>query len=191
MTSPKTRPRPALLLDRDGVINQDSGYVHTIEAFEFLPGIFELVRHATQSGYPVVIVTNQSGIGQGLYDEAAFQQLTRWMAERFRETGGEIAGVYHCPTHPERGLGAYRRESIDRKPNPGLFLRARDELGLDLGRSVLVGDRRTDLQAGRRAGVGICLLYAPAGETCPEANAVIADLRDAERYLPAIGEAGG
>lgn len=177
---------PALILDRDGVINHDHGYVHTVEAFEFLPGIFELVRHATASGYRTVVITNQSGIGQGLYDEATFQRLSDWMKARFRETGGEIAAVYHCPCHPERGLGAYRCDSPDRKPNPGLFFRARDELGLALEQSVLVGDRATDLQAGERAGVGTRLLYAPAGEPapCPEAHAVIRELREAEAWLP-------
>jgi D-glycero-D-manno-heptose 1,7-bisphosphate phosphatase len=148
------RRQPALFLDRDGVINVEKNYVHRIEDFEFVPGIFELCAVATELGLCPVVVTNQAGIGRGYYTEADFQALTTWMLERFRERGIEIGAVYHCPYHPTAGVGEYRRESFDRKPNPGMFLRARDELGLDMAGSILVGDKASDIEAGRAAGVG-------------------------------------
>lgn len=152
MTPP---PRPkALFLDRDGVINVDRNYVHRIEDFEFLPGIFELCAAAAQRGYLLVVVTNQAGIGRGYYTEADFEQVTAWMEGVFRQRGIDIARVYHCPYHPTAGVGEYRRESFDRKPNPGMLLKARDELGLDLAGSVLLGDKDSDIEAGRAAGVG-------------------------------------
>jgi len=158
MTPP--RARKALFLDRDGVINVDRHHVHRIEDFEFLPGIFELCAAAVERGYLLVVVTNQAGIGRGYYTEADFQRLTAWMLEVFRQRGIEIARVYHCPYHPTAGIGEYRRESFDRKPNPGMLLKARDELNLDLAASVLIGDKDSDIEAGRTAGVGLLVRLA-------------------------------
>jgi D-glycero-D-manno-heptose 1,7-bisphosphate phosphatase len=144
----------ALFLDRDGVINVDRNYVHRIEDFEFMPGIFELCADAGALGFEIVVVTNQAGIGRGYYSEAEFLRLTGWMVGEFAARGVTIARVYHCPYHPTAGVGEYRRDSWDRKPNPGMLLRARDDLVLDLGRSALVGDKDSDIAAGRAASVG-------------------------------------
>jgi D-glycero-D-manno-heptose 1,7-bisphosphate phosphatase len=145
---------PALFLDRDGVINVDHAYVHRRDDFEFLPGIFELVRAARGLGHRVVVVTNQAGIGRGLYTEAQFAELTAWMLGVFAEQGAPVDRVYHCPSHPTAGIGVYRVDSPLRKPHPGMLLLARDELGLDLNASTFVGDKLTDMQAGLAAGVG-------------------------------------
>lgn len=152
--------RRALFLDRDGVINVEKNYVHRIEDFEFIPGIFELCACARDLGFVLVVVTNQAGIARGFYSEADFERLTKWMLGEFRERGIEIARVYHCPYHPTAGIGDYRQESFDRKPQPGMFLKARDELGLDLAGSVLVGDKDSDIEAGRAAGVGTLIKLA-------------------------------
>ena len=144
----------ALFLDRDGVINVDKKYVWRIEDFEFVPGIFELCRAAQDVGLTPVVVTNQAGIGRGYYTERDFQTLTAWMLGEFRARGVGIGRVYHCPYHPTEGIGEYRRESPDRKPNPGMILRASSELDLDLSQSVLIGDKDSDIDAGRAAGVG-------------------------------------
>jgi D-glycero-D-manno-heptose 1,7-bisphosphate phosphatase len=144
----------ALLLDRDGVINVDRRYVSRVEDFEFIPGIFELCRDAQALGLVPVVVTNQAGIGRGYYTEDDFRTLTAWMVAEFEARGVRIARVYHCPYHPTAGVGDYRRESFDRKPHPGMILRAQADLDLDLPRSVLVGDKDSDLAAGRAAGVG-------------------------------------
>lgn len=152
MTPPQARK--ALFLDRDGVVNVDRHYVHRVEDFEFVDGIFELCTRARALGYRLVVVTNQAGIARGYYGEADFQRLTRWMLGVFDERGAPIDRVYHCPYHPTAGLGDYRRESFDRKPNPGMLLRARDELSLDLAASAFIGDKDSDMAAGRAAGVG-------------------------------------
>jgi D-glycero-D-manno-heptose 1,7-bisphosphate phosphatase len=158
MTPPGRR---ALFLDRDGVINVDRHYVHRVEDFEFLPGIFELCTAAEACGYLIVVVTNQAGIGRGYYTEDDFQHLTTWMVAVFRQRGIGIARVYHCPYHPTAGVGEYRRESFDRKPQPGMLLKARDDLGLDLAASVLIGDKDSDIDAGRAAGVGCLVRLVP------------------------------
>ena len=155
---------PALFLDRDGVVNTDHGYVHRVDQFDFLPGIFELARFVAQDlGWPIVVVSNQSGIGRGLFDEAAHAALTAWMCERFRERQAPIARAYHCPYHPEHGIGDYCREHEWRKPKPGMILQAAADLGLDLSRSVLIGDRLSDIEAAAAAGIPLRIRLDPLG----------------------------
>lgn len=150
--------RPALFLDRDGVINVDHGYVHKPGDVEFVDGIFEMVAAAKKAGYLVVVVTNQAGIGRGYYSEADFLALMDWMKARFVEHGGQIDAVYFCPFHPEHGIGEYRRDSDCRKPAPGMLLQSGRELDIDFARSIFIGDKPSDMAAGHAAGVGT-LLY--------------------------------
>lgn len=161
--------RRALFLDRDGVINVDHGYVHRPDQVIFCEGIFELVRAARVAGMVVVVVTNQAGIGRGYYSEAQFETLSRWMRERFDEAQAPLDRIYHCPFHPEHGVGGYRRESDWRKPAPGMLLQAAADLEIDLPRSVLVGDNESDIEAGRRAGLRTTVLFT--SEHSPERSA--------------------
>jgi D-glycero-D-manno-heptose 1,7-bisphosphate phosphatase len=151
--------RPALFLDRDGVVNYDDGFVHRIADCRFVDGIFALVAAFAARGFAVVIATNQSGIGRGLFSEAEFQELMREIKREFVRNGAGIDAVYHCPDHPTEGQGRYRRDSDWRKPKPGMLLQAAHDLGLDLSRSWLVGDKERDLAAGRAAGVGSLVLF--------------------------------
>ena len=148
----------ALFLDRDGVINEERNYVYRIEDFFFIDGIFELCLCAQDLGYLIIAVTNQAGIARGYYTEADYAALTAWMLDQFSARGISIARVYHCPYHPTAGIGEYRRESFDRKPNPGMLLRAQKDFELDLHNSVLVGDKASDMEAALAAGVGRSLL---------------------------------
>lgn len=176
----------ALFLDRDGVINIDVGYIWRPEDFIFQDGVFEACRQARALDYHLVVVTNQAGIGRGLYSEEEFQQLTKWMCAQFSDAGVDIARVFHAPTHPQEGVGIYKRESIDRKPGPGMLFKARDALGLDLSASALVGDRETDIEAAIGAGVGRRLLID--SDEAPEktkADAVIGSLAEAVAWLAA------
>ena len=176
----------ALFLDRDGVINHDGGYTHRWEQFRFVDGIFALARAAHARDYRLVVVTNQAGIGRGLYTEDDFHALTARMCERFAAEGAPIARVYFDPTHPEHGLGEYRRVSPMRKPAPGMLLAARDDLGISLPASVLVGDKPSDIEAGQRAGVRATLLYAPHGDPSSGGvapTAVVRALEDAIGWL--------
>lgn len=181
-------PRPALFLDRDGVVNVDHGYVHRPADFEFLDGIFDLCRAAKAQGYWIFVVTNQAGIARGFYTEDDFHALTEWMRAEFKAAGAEIDAVYFSPYHPEHGIGDYKRESECRKPGPGMFLQATREFEVDLARSVLVGDKISDIEAGLAAGVASNLLFTPAvgkqyEESQGQATAVITSLRDAIGYL--------
>lgn len=175
---------PALFLDRDGVINVDHPYVHTRDRFEFIDGIFDLCRAARSRGYRIVVVTNQAGIGRGLYAQADFDRLSAWMCAVFEEQGAAIDKVYHCPFHPVHGVGAYRAESARRKPAPGMILDAARDLDLDLDRSVLVGNNDTDILAGQAAGVKTNLLFVPGPDApCDRPGHAIGALRDAIAFL--------
>ena len=156
--------KPALFLDRDGVINIDHAYVHRKQDFHFIDGIFELVAAAKAAGYLVVVVTNQAGIGRGYYSEADFHELMNWVQEQFAYRGGHIDGIYFCPDHPEHGIGKYRRDSEFRKPAPGMLLQAAAELDIDLENSILVGDKASDVEAGERARVGALFYLGMAGD---------------------------
>lgn len=178
--------RPALFLDRDGVINVDHGYVYKFDAVEFVDGIFELVAAAKKAGYLVVVVTNQAGIGRGYYSEADFHALMNWMKAHFVEQGGQIDAVYFCPHHPEHGIGEYRRESDCRKPAPGMLFQASQDLNIDLAQSVMVGDKASDMEAARSAGVGIRCHYLASNDLTALSTAAtwrICTLRDSIALL--------
>lgn len=145
--------KPALFLDRDGVINEDHGYVFETDKFKFIDGIFELVSAANTNGYLVVVVTNQAGIGRGYYTEDDFNHLTYWMCQQFKLHEARIDSVYYCAFHPEHGVGKYKHDSINRKPGPGMIFDAAKELSIDLKLSILLGDKSTDILAGQRAGI--------------------------------------
>ena len=174
----------ALFIDRDGVINIDHGYVHHREQFEFVEGIFDLCRKAIELNYLIFVVTNQAGIGRGYYTEQKFHELTDWMCGEFLRQGIKIEQVYFCPFHAEYGINDYKKESIF-KPGPGMILEAAREHELDLTLSVLVGDKRSDIEAGMAAGVGCNILYQPnRNERIILTDAIgINNLCDAESYL--------
>jgi D-glycero-D-manno-heptose 1,7-bisphosphate phosphatase len=144
----------ALFLDRDGVINHDSGYTSDVENFRFIDGIFDVCRAAKKMGYLLIVITNQAGIGRGYYSEQDFSILTKWMCDQFESEGALIHDVFYCPYHPEDGVGHYKKDSFDRKPNPGMLLRAAEKHELDLNVSVMIGDKSSDIQAANQAGVG-------------------------------------
>jgi D-glycero-D-manno-heptose 1,7-bisphosphate phosphatase len=155
--------RPALLLDRDGVLNEEVRYLHRPEDVVLIPGAAEAVAQVNRLGFPVVVVTNQAGIGRGLYAEADYRAVEARLAELLAARGAHLDASYFCPHHPEHGLGAFRVACECRKPRPGMLLRAARELGLDLSRSVLVGDKRSDLEAGRAAGCRTILVRTGYG----------------------------
>ena len=149
----------AVFLDRDGVININHGYVHHTDNFEFIDGIFEVARAAHTFGYKLIVITNQSGIGRGYYSEQQFRQLTAWMCNEFLNEGAPIEKVYFSPFHPTAGFGAYKKDDVSRKPRPGMINQAQREMNLNLGNSILIGDKVSDIQAGTAAGVGLNILF--------------------------------
>jgi D-glycero-D-manno-heptose 1,7-bisphosphate phosphatase len=147
------RGRPALFLDRDGVVNIDHGYVGSRDRFEWTEGAQDAIRHATSLGWHVFVVTNQAGVARGLYDEAAVTHLLDWIADEARRHGGTIDDARYCPFHPNATVAAYRAVSDWRKPSPGMLNDLIRAWELDPARCVLIGDQPTDLQAAAAAGI--------------------------------------
>ena len=141
-------------LDRDGVINKDVGYAHRVNDFEFIDGVIDALTLLQRHGYALMIMTNQSGIGRGYYTEQQYQQLTRWYCDRLSEASIDVKDVFHCPHAPDDGCGC-------RKPLAGLFSQAAKKYSIDFSRSLMVGDKLSDMQAGHRAGVRWNYLLAP------------------------------
>ena len=144
----------ALFLDRDGVVNHDDGYTHRVDDVRYMDGVFDFCRRAKASGFLIFIITNQAGIARGYYSEAQFHRLMQAMQARFEKEGAGLSGYYFCPHHPE-----FTGECSCRKPRPGMILQAAREHGLALGESMLIGDKPSDIEAGRAAGVGRCEMF--------------------------------
>ena len=172
----------ALFLDRDGVINLDHGYVHSIKNFDFIDGIFHLLTHAQEKNYLLIIITNQAGIGRGFYTEKIFKELTSWMCDQFSSKNIFITKVYHCASHPIMGIGSYKKEDFRRKPSPGMILDAKKEFDIDLNASILIGDKETDIKAGIAAGIPCNILYNP-DESLSNLDYSVSSLEKIKKYL--------
>jgi D,D-heptose 1,7-bisphosphate phosphatase len=158
---PQWRPRAAVFLDRDGTLNLDTGYVHQQEDFRWFPGAIQAVRWLNEAGYYVFVVTNQSGVARGLFDEAAVRKLNGWMNEELRAAGAHIDDMRYCPHHPDAGAAPYRIACACRKPAPGMLLDLMQRWPVIKEASVMVGDNERDSAAGRAAGIATQVI--PAG----------------------------
>jgi D-glycero-D-manno-heptose 1,7-bisphosphate phosphatase len=146
---------PALFLDRDGVVNKNYGYVYKTDKFDFHFEIFEICRIAQSANMPIVIITNQSGIGRGYFSESDFLSLTNWMVAEFNRNGITINRVLYAPESPEKELVSERR-----KPSPAMILEAAEEFNINLAESIFIGDKESDMLAAQRGGIRHRILIA-------------------------------
>ena len=135
-----------IFLDRDGVINKEINYLHKIEDFEFIDGIFDACLHFQSLGYKIIIITNQSGISRGYYSVTDYQKVTQWMLGQFIYKNINILDIFHCPHGPGSTCDC-------RKPKPGMFLKAKDKHNTDMEKSWLIGDKEVDVIAANAAGI--------------------------------------
>lgn len=186
--------RRAVFLDRDGTINVDHGYVFRPEEFEFVPGAPEAIRRLKEAGCLVIVVTNQAGVARGLYDETDVHHLHRHLDRELARHGAAIDAYYYCPHHPEKGREPYLRECACRKPLPGMLLQAAADFALDLKESFLVGDKRSDIEAGLAAGCMPILVetgYGAGVENLPSDIPRVADLAEAAALILNQQRSGG
>ena len=162
----------ALFLDRDGTINVDTGYVYKVSDFQFIEGVIDFCRLAQKKGYKIIVITNQSGIARGYFSEKEYQEITKYMCDEFKKQGVVITDVFHCP----------ELSGPDRKPEPGLFLKAEKKYNLNMKKCISIGDKERDIQAALTAGIGRnYLLNSIPTET--KATQKISSFKEIEKFL--------
>ena len=164
----------AIFLDRDGVINKEKNYLYKKEDFEFINGVFETCRYFQKLGYQLIVVTNQSGIARGYYQEKDFQKLTQWMLGQFTNQGLRILDVFFCPHGPESTCNC-------RKPKPCMLLEARGKYNIDMKNSWMIGDKEADVQAANAAGIENTILVKTGhniDETNSDAKFILKSMQD-------------
>jgi len=179
--------RRAVFLDRDGTINEERNYLWRVEDFSFIDGAAEAIGLLKGAGFLVVVVTNQSGIGRGLYNEEDLDRLHRHMQDELGKRGAEVDACYFCPHHPQHGTGEYGVECDCRKPLPGMLFRAAGELGINLSASWMIGDKLADMEAGLAAGCRTMMVRTGYGAVeaagVPDDVPVVDDLLAAARFI--------
>jgi D-glycero-D-manno-heptose 1,7-bisphosphate phosphatase len=179
--------RPAVFFDRDGTLNEEVEFLTAPEQMRLIPGAGRAVRAVNENGFLALVISNQSGIARGLFTEADLIPIHAKFQQELAASGARIDRIYYCPHHPTAGIPPYRVDCDCRKPRPGMLHRAEEEMGVDLSRSYVVGDRIVDVLAGRNAGAkGILVLTgygtSSAGE-CREQGIV------PDYIAPSVGEA--
>jgi len=167
-----------VFLDRDGVINKEVGYLYKIEDFDFISGVFEACLYFQLLGYQIIIVTNQSGIGRGYYNENDFHQITEWMLEQFRKNNIEILDVFFCPHTPDSICDC-------RKPKPGMFNQANNKHDIDMKNSWMIGDKEADIKAASAAGIQHTVLVK-SGHTIDEINSKASFILDSIEQVKTV-----
>jgi D-glycero-D-manno-heptose 1,7-bisphosphate phosphatase len=162
--------RPAIFLDRDGVIIDDVHHLSAPSQVQIIPGSAEAIAALNRAGWPVVVVTNQSGVARGLFTLDVLHAVHRRISEQLLGKGARVEAYFFCPHHPAAEVAEYRLECSCRKPRPGMLVRAARELGLDLAGSWMIGDRDTDLQAGAAAGTRTILVRTGYGASLDAAS---------------------
>ena len=163
--------------DRDGVINEDIGYLHEVEKTNFTKGVFDLVRYLKSINYEIIIVTNQSGISRGFYSESDFKLFNDWMMQEFKKNNADILDVFYCPHGPKENCYC-------RKPNPGLFLEAVDKYKIDVQNSWAIGDNERDINAANNAGINNTILFGDQKYNHKtDATYVLKSLSDIKKFV--------
>jgi D-glycero-D-manno-heptose 1,7-bisphosphate phosphatase len=191
--------RPAIFIDRDGTVSHEVGYVNHVSRFRPFAYAVDAIRLVNRSAFAAVLVTNQAGVARGYFPESLIEEVHASLRETLAAGGAWLDGIYYCPHHPSAGEPPYRRDCDCRKPRPGLLHRAATDLGLDLARSYVIGDRHGDLQlawkVGARGvlvksgyGLGELQHHAPAWSRPPDL--VAENLLDAVSRILTEAEAG-
>ena len=191
MEKGKTK-RAAVFLDRDGTLNEESGYLNHVDRLKLIDGAAEAVALLSRHGLKTIVVTNQSGVARGYFPETLLPRLHDKLQKLLIERGARLDAIYYCPHHPDVGEPPYRRDCECRKPKLGMIRRAEKEFSVDARKSYMVGDKISDVEFGRRAGCKTVLLLTGYGKGELEHNReqlngdpdhVAADILDAAKWI--------
>ena len=192
--------KPAVFLDRDGTLIEERGYLDRLDLIAPFPWASSALRRLRDAGYALVLVTNQAGVARGYFDEAFVQEAHRHLAAMLAADGAVLDGYYYCPHHPDGTVAGYRRTCRCRKPGPGMVEQAAADLGLDVARSFVVGDKWLDVELAANAGARGILVrtgYGAGTEAAPPAGVALygvadtlADAVDLILKAPASGQSG-
>jgi D-glycero-D-manno-heptose 1,7-bisphosphate phosphatase len=172
-------PQRTIFLDRDGVINKEISYLHKIDDFVFINGVFKSCLYLKKLGYEIIIITNQSGIARGYYSELDYQILTSWMLNHFKKNNIEILDIFHCPHSPEASCKC-------RKPRPGMLLKAKRKYSIDMANSWLIGDKEIDIQAAENAGIRNTIIVKSGhkiNESTSKADYFLESIKDCHKVI--------
>jgi len=160
----KNQKKPAVFLDRDGVIIKDAGYLHEVKNVEFIPGALSSIKLLNKHNYLVIVVSNQSGVARGYFNEDDVIKVNNFIARTANKHFATIHGFYYCPHHPKEGVGLYNKNCECRKPKPGMIYKAVNYHNINLQKSILIGDKITDLQVAKNVGVPAYLVSTGYGK---------------------------
>lgn len=155
--------KPAVFFDRDGTLNRDVGYVTHLDVYELLPRAAAAVRRVNEAGWLAILVTNQAGVARGYFPESMVEAVHGKLRDELHAEGARLDAIYYCPHAPSGDVPDYAIDCRMRKPYPGMILKAGEERGVDLEKSVMLGDKYSDLEAGWRAGCRAGLLLTGYG----------------------------
>jgi len=183
----KTGKKAAVFLDRDGTINEEVGYLDSLDKLQIIPCAFEAVRLINGAGLLSIVVTNQAGIARGLFDEPFVNSIHGRLTATFQTHSARLDAFYYCPHHPTAGIGPYAMACDCRKPEPGMLLRAAEEWNIDLEHSFMIGDTAKDVEVGQRVGAkGILVETGYGGEVdlqVVKPDYVASNVLDAVRWI--------
>jgi D-glycero-D-manno-heptose 1,7-bisphosphate phosphatase len=184
MVNPTQQPKKAVFLDRDGVLNQDLGYVFRTSDLVIPQGVAATLRTLKDRGFLLVVITNQSGVARGMYSMEDVDTFNKCLGQEILKLGGPaLDAFYVCPHHPDGSVKTFARDCLCRKPKPGLILQAASDLGINLKESWVIGDKESDAGCAKNAGVRAVLVHSDKYDQGGNQHLIVKNIEETLKYI--------